>query len=166
MSILRTVPKSALFREVSAKFVFDYQTAGIYAGTYVCASGIYQVLPMNLNTYYLIDSCSISGSIAENIFVDSLTSDFITFELRRYQRNELITAQPFVISQYYKDKGISTHVQCDRNNDGVAIKINGHLEQVAETVGVDEISIAISLSTYEIDGKEYNTFFRDKDIIK
>jgi hypothetical protein len=162
--IIRTVPNSSLFRVVSAKFYFIYQTSGIHTGKYVCTGNLYDLLPMKINTYYLIENVSIAGSIPESVFVDSVNSaSFLTFELLRYQRNELVTSEPIIISQYYKEKTISNHVGCNKGNDGIKMRINGILNQVAETVGVTSISLVLSLSTYEIDGKIYNELYRDKD---
>jgi hypothetical protein len=162
--IIRTVPNSSLFRNPSAKFIFNYMTAGIHAGKYYCNASILSILPLKLNTYYLIDSISISGSVPETVFVDSIdASNILSFELIRYQRRELITSEPIAISQYYKEKTISSHVTCNKGNDGINIRVNGILNQVAETVGVSSISLVISLATYEIDGKAYNETIRDKD---
>jgi hypothetical protein len=162
--IQRIIPKSSLFRVVAVKFAFDFQTSGIYAGKYLCTDNEEEILKMKTNTVYLIESASVSGSIPEEVFVNSVvSSSFLSFHIKRLQRSQLVTSEPVLISQYYKEKNISMHTDCNQNNDGLKICIAGVLNQVAETVGLSSISLVVSLSTYEIDGELYNRQFRDLD---
>lgn len=164
MSVIRTVPKSALFREVAGKFTFSFATTGVYAGKYLCAVNTADVLTMKPNTFYLVDTLCVSGSIPETVFVESLQPDnLLTLKLVRYQQNELLTARNLVLSQYYKDKSVSTHVPCNKGSDGIRMVVSGRLNQVVDTVGIADISFVCSLGIYEIDGVEYNRFFRDRD---
>jgi len=167
MSVIRTVPKESLFKEVSAKFYFEYQVAGTYAGQYVCTNPEIEILKMNINTFYLVDIISIAGSIPENVFVDSFNPLLpLDMKLTRSVSGEILTAQKMIISQYLRDHSISTHIECNRGHDGIKIILSGILDQVADTIGLDTISLNISISTYQIDGVEYNRFYRGSDLDK
>ena len=162
--IIRKVPKSALYREVAARFDFVYQIAGMYAGQYICTDNDIEVMKFSENTGYLIDNVSICSSLPENQFVESInTAAFPTVRFRHLLRNELISAQSIAISQHYRNKQVTTHVIANRSNDGMTVEINGRFYQIPATIGLDHIYVTVSISTYQIDGTEYNEYLRNRD---
>lgn len=162
--VVRTVPKSAIFREVSGSLEYEYQIAGVDVGLYICTNPLIDLMPMVPNSFYLIDTMSVCGSVAEAVFVESLTVDFLSVQFLHYLHDEIISARKESVSQYYKEKSLSTHVTCNRDNDGIRLRVTGKLNQVPSTIGVDYIYINVSLGVYEIDGREYNKFIRDYDL--
>ncbi len=157
----RYIPKTALFREVSGQFNFEYQQAGSYAGEYVCADNELPVMDAIVNSAVLIDNMSISGSIPEMYFVRSIIPpQMVSFQILRIQGSELITTRRMVLSQYHTEKTISAHAIFNRGGDGLKLRILGRLVQIPETIGIETITLNISLATYQIDGREFNEYLR------
>lgn len=166
MTVIRSIPKRSTFREVHARYIYDYQFLGAYAGQYVCVApnNLQSLMSFNSNTVYLIDNISVASSLPENYFIESLqAAQFPALKFRRVTANELLSPQPIEISQHYREKTISQYVDCNKERDGLNLEIIGRLNQIPYTIGLTEIYLSVSCGIYEIDLDTANKFYREED---
>jgi hypothetical protein len=149
--INNSVTTNAQFKDVNCVIEFNYQLTGVNAGKYTPNVKLYDVMEAVPDALYYIHDMSVSGSITEDLFIESIDTDNLCkISLKRKSTGETVSSQKHVISQYYKDKSMQSYFTAKRNCEGLQLSIDGILNQIAETVGVDKIILVITLTVYSV----------------
>lgn len=158
MSLTHNIGSNVLPHVISLSIPLRFNFSGLYSGFYTPTSQQYPFYSVEMNTTYLVNDLSISGSITNEIFVSSFYNpDPLRYKLISKLTHEVFSSKDFFISQYYTEKEVSQYIRVNRKNDGILLDIKGSLRQVYETVGIEEINIILSLSTYEISSDSVQT---------
>ena len=162
MSLQFNIPHTAKFDSPSIVF-----TAALNVGQYDFSgsANTFKLFPLERNSVYLIERMAIGGNISNEIYFNSiLTTPLLTFTKSITQENVYKRSIPIV--NYYPDRQATTFVHSDKAGDSLLVNLSGVLDQIAETVGKNSISIFLTLSVYEIALKDYSIYFRSADTQK
>ena len=115
------------------------------------------------NTVYLIDRLTWSASIAGEYWQQSINPTLGTPKISLRQKNggNLIYSGPYSLAIYGNETEYNAWFRSDKNDDGITVDISGLINQIAETVGISDIAINISLSIYAIDSTEFSRAARE-----
>lgn len=148
--------------------IYDVQFVGNFAsptpGQYNFLSPANQgkeICNLQQNSIYLLERLSISASLPEEVFLDSIVEDPLKFTFQERQSKSFnILPEPISISKYRNDTEFVIWLYTDKSDNGLLGSMSGSLFQVAETVGVLNIKINISLTLYRINDTNWVKNFR------
>jgi hypothetical protein len=165
MSISSKIPRGSKLCIVGGVFkaTFSTPTISVYDFTNLLSSGGNRVnlgvplgLNMSPNYLYFIHKMYFSMSIEEGIFLASLGSTGLpTLYVKDSTSFKSLFHFPFRMLKYFDGADIdSFHLQGNGNANLIA-DFQGKLNQVEDTVGVDNIYAQVSFSVYEITDQKY-----------
>lgn len=152
MSIIYQIPHTA--RYIPAVAV---ATANFNVGT-----GYYEIdeTPVKLfdyreNSIYLLDRYTISANIPQEDFLDCLTDQLPSIDLRKSASRQAPENynNAAKILQYSDDKSLSIWTKSNFGDDSLQVSFKGILDQNQNTVGRLTIKIYLSFDIYEMDDK-------------
>lgn len=119
-----------------------------------------KVIDLQKNSVYFLERITVGGNISEEIFNNSI-NDIPLLVLKYKQTGSIVYEKPIPILGYYQNQEISTFIKSEITNDELLMSFNPVLNQVLDTIGLDEMRIGISFSFFVIDNNEYNAVIRD-----
>lgn len=166
MAIHWNIPHQARFFTTSNRITADFNTVdGVATGSgqYDFNQAVNQQLKicdLFRNSVYLIERLNVGGTISEEIFLNSIATrpEII---LRKKLGNQAVYKQPIPIVNYIDGMEITNFIKSDIAGDELQLNCTGLLNQIAETVGVSEISLELSFNIYAIESSYWNTNFRN-----
>lgn len=165
------MPKSAKLVRTSTTFSATFNLDPAYLGMYSFGysafgnSGI-TILNSKRGSVYLVNRATVSGTIWEKDFLESL---YINPELK-FQRivggfgSENVYQTVMPVTSYYSEQPFTAYFASDKEGDGIKVSFSGVLNQTADLIGITTVKIILNLSIYEINENEYNRLFRSEDI--
>ena len=161
MSIITTFPFVNNPVQTENRFTaqFNNPTPGEYDfGT--LKQNIQDVITLEYNTVYVIDRLSFSSTINENDFLDSLQTVPLRFRLFRAIDTEFVYQAPYPLVNYVDNSFFQTFLHSDKYEDKLQLSVYGSLDQIANTVGIAQITLQISFSIYQYDSNDFNELYR------
>lgn len=122
------------------------------------------VLPVEINSYYLIERMFISGNITSEDYLASM--DFTDVDalpaivIRRLKDKVNSHVKKIPAQQFTLNRESPIFIKSDKKGDAIIMSFTGIVGQIAATVGVDPLIITVGLSIYQINEKFYNIGMR------
>lgn len=167
--IVFKVPKSAklikTFTSFKATFNDNPLNLGRYDFTYNTANQYKNILDTKQNTVYFIDRASISANISSESFNRSLVDStplYITFFRKISQ--EIVYQNSIPVNGFFQEADFTAFFSSDKLDDSLQVSLTGMLNQDVENIGLIDMYIYLNLSVYATDEREYNAFYRSKDV--
>jgi hypothetical protein len=126
-----------------------------------------QVLKLIPDSVYYIDKLSIGANIAREDFLGAIsTVPLLTF--KHLIGKEIVYSKSLPIVQLYEQKEATVYFKSQKENDWLTLSLTGLLIQTANLVGIDPITLDISLSIYQMYEKDFITWFEKsgQDVLK
>lgn len=149
--------KSYLTTVLSADYEYYFDLTN---GNYALLNDTFDLMRLNYNTYYILDSFTVSGTITEDVFVKSI-NDKIKIEIFLKSNRERVLSRAWEISNYYGFVSVPNFVIVNRNYEYLQVRMVGRLRQVSETVGVERIKLRLGFVFAEVQGTEFQKEIRD-----
>jgi len=162
--IIQRISKTGLPVETTNIFTgtFNNPTLGVY--DFGIAGNTDQlVLNLNPRYYYLIDAVSLSATIDEGVYLESLNIN-PTIRLRFSSKPNFIYPFPLPAINYKDGLNWNFFFNTKQANDRLLISLDGILNQVPATVGIATIKILVSFVLYQEENAEaVKTLFGTKN---
>lgn len=117
------------------------------------------VLDLTQDAVYLFERMSIGGSVSEETFLNAIVTP-LSFNMRYTNTKRDVLTQPISILKYSDDRSVNTFLSSPAGND-VVMNVTGVLEQTQELIGVEQISVFLTLEMFETNSTEYNAGFNN-----
>lgn len=163
MAIIERISTKALPIETNNRFAgnFNVPTVGRY--DFGIAANTRQVVIANVNPnfVYLIDRVSLSATVAEGTFLESVD---VQPSFRLFLRNTEygVYPQPLPAVNYKDNLEWRFFFWSAKKNDQLEISLEGTLIQVAATVGIPTITMNLSFVVYEENNKKVCDAMRER----
>lgn len=166
MSINNSIPSDSEYIQTSNKFsaTFNVPVLGKYYFN-VAANTDVVILPLQLNTIYLIERLSVAGDIPEERYLESLDNTAPTnmnpfLSLKYSIGTEHLHKFPMPVLNYTDDQGLVVWCFTEKKNCSLIATFTGLLTQTPYLVGKAQINIVVSFSMYAISNTEFYKRFR------
>ena len=153
MSIINQLPHTAraTVPGVRATALFGVPIAGKYS----FSTALNKDLPLfvaKANKAYLIERIMWAGSLPESDWTDSVSADRPRISLYSKHSGQQISIDPYPypLSKYTQGSDFVGWILNQREDLQIYCKVEGALEQVANTVGVNSMSLSADFGIYEL----------------
>jgi hypothetical protein len=138
--------------------------AAFSAGYYTFAAVANQkqiVIPLEINSVYLIERIFIAGNIPAEDYLSSIdynlgADNIPLLRLNRLKDNSQCHTRPIPVVQYSINREAPIIIYSDKKGDQLLMTVSGVMVQTAKTLGIDPITLSIGLSIYQINEKFFN----------
>jgi hypothetical protein len=166
MSINNPIPSDSEYIQPSSKFTanFNVPVLGKYSFNVAGNTNIV-VLPLQLNTIYLIERISIAGDIPEDRYLEAMDNSLPVnsnpfLSLKYSIGTEHLHKFPLPVLNYTDDQELVIWCFTEKKNCNLIATFTGLLMQTAYLVGKSSINIVVSFSMYAISNTEFTKSFR------
>ena len=159
--ITELLPKRKPFFETSSTFNAWYNRYVI--GKFSFDSATIEIVKYKPNTVYLIERVSVSADVAEADYLNSIVTVPLLI-LKTKIDNSIIYEKPINVTSYKRNEDISTFVANGKEGDSIVCQASGLLNQVANTVGRNNISLFVQFSIFAMDQNDFNEIY-NKDVV-
>jgi hypothetical protein len=124
------------------------------------ASNVKQtVIPMEINSVYLIERMFVSGNIGAEDFlscIDVAANDLPQIRITKKIDKVQIHTRPIPVIQFTPNRESPIIVYSDKKGDELEMTMTGTLQQIPDLLGLDPMVVTIGLSIYQINEKYFN----------
>lgn len=151
------IPHTANYIPTRTAFsaVFNANNDGKYT-----FDSVQEIIPMEINNIYYIDSVIISGNISDAIFQNSIHTNF-SLHIRQRIGTVIQYQNALPLYRLSDTMTITAFSKTNKLGNFLDARLTGRLDQIAETVGKSPITINLSFNIYAINDKVFNVHFRD-----
>lgn len=146
---------------VTADYHFNFPTdpPDPLAGRFVVNQDRVKLTNLDRNSIYFISAFSFSSSLPENQYLTSTDPTApLTIQMKTKQSVH-IYKYPISMLTYHQNSELNHFIKTDNSDDELQASFTGSFYQIADTIGLRQIVLQISLFMYQIDNNEYNKFF-------
>lgn len=154
------IPARSEFIPTGNVFTADFNNPTIGKYDFNNATNTNQfIIDLEIGSLYLLDRMSVSGTISEALFTDSINVN-PTLTLKKAITKERLHPKPIPIINYVDNQDLIIWAHSDKANESLVADFRGLLDQIPATVGVTSIDITISFSIYKITQPSYITAWK------
>jgi hypothetical protein len=150
MSLVYQIPKTSHFISTSNTFTatFNVPTIGLY--DFAVAGNVGQVvIPLNLNSVYLLNRITIGGTIPQEEYLFNIVT-LPLLRLRYLKENQSIYRSPIPVVQFIDGMEAVAWLWTEQSRDSLIMDLDiGQLSQDAFLVGVATVRINVCLTIFE-----------------
>lgn len=163
MGVIQEIPRQArpIYTGNIFTGTFNVPTIGVYDFS-IPVNENQEVLELYKGTVYLIDKISIGGTIAEEIYNNSINTQML-IKFRRKVDLAPVYKLPFPVVKYLDNSDLDAFVSSEKQDDFLTMTVTGILNQIPATVGIVSINLNIHLSIYAMDSTDYENWFKRSD---
>lgn len=156
MQAVQYIPTVNIFRAA-----FNTDVAGKYSFNNAPGNINQTVIPLEINSVYLIERTFISGNIPAEDFLASIDEaagvaglPYITLTKEKNSVAQCVNKIPVI--QFTQNRESPLIIYSDKQGDVLRMTMTGVLAQISETVGIDPLIVCVSFSIYQINEKFFN----------
>jgi hypothetical protein len=140
---------------------FNTVVSGKYSFDTVAGNINQTVIPLEINSVYLIERTFISGNIPAEDFLSSVDESLGTaglpyITLNREKNSVSQSVYKIPVIQFTQNRESPIIIYSDKQGDTLRMTMTGTLIQTANTIGFDPLMVCVSFSIYQINEKFFN----------
>ncbi len=161
--IVYRIPQSAVFLTPTVQFVAPFNAVpGVY--NFAQAAQLVAVLPLVINTTYLISQVSIGCDIPEEEYLGAINA-VPQLVLSRALMPSAVYARPYALPTYSDGRDATAFVKSDQDRDVLLASVSGVLNQTAFLVGRATVRMILGFTIYACSEREYDRLWRGESTI-
>jgi hypothetical protein len=174
MSIIKTIPKTSIFKQSTVRFVAPFNDpSALGAYTFGLAPNQGQVIVDNLGhtSVYMIERYNFSASMAEETYLSALNAGVAVVPsmiLKKRNDQSVVYENPIPLVKYTENQESIAYFKTRQDGDALLVDIAGILNQVTALVGIAAIQCQVSFTIYRVtDNKwiqRYNAATQDSEV--
>lgn len=152
MSVIQSITWKSLPIETLNTFdaTFNAFGGGVYDFTQVAANQNQVVIPLNERYLYLIERVTFSASIGEGDYLQSINvTPVFRFGFQNTPRGQAVYPKPLPGVRYHDGLEFNFWFNSNKRNDALVVTLEGILDQIPATVGIQTIRAQLSLVVYQ-----------------
>lgn len=119
-----------------------------------------EIVKLDSNSVYLIDSIQIGGNIPGDVYNESIYSRPY-FTLKKSVSGESVLPYPLYITNFNEQRPLNLFVQSTKGNESLNLDFYGTLRQTSDLLGFLSVKISLTFNIYAIDSNIYNREYLD-----
>jgi len=161
MALIREIPKRSVLIPTVNRFSANFNFPAVGQYDFGVAANIrVPVFPAVRGMVYWLDRISFTATADEGVYLSAI-STMPLLDLIWEQDGTRIFARSFPLVNYRDGQEINTVCESTKGNEQVLATVSGVLNQVPALVGVDPVTIQISLEVYQVFDLNWINAWRD-----